>query len=174
LPYTFVLVPTSLQAVAQNGGFEDSLSGWTAGGLSADAPVPTSTAHTGFGAAQFGVREPGATSWLSQSVALPAAPLSPTLSLLYRVAEAGEGALWTAHVVSGTSALTYTLPLTVTGWAHFYAALPAGWEGRFDLAFALAQGDGDAPTTVLLDEVWLGYERWAVYLPWIGRNLTIQ
>jgi hypothetical protein len=170
VPYTFVLFPTSFQVVLENGDFEAGLSGWVTGSLSNGAPVPTSTAHTGFGAVQFSTREPGTTSWLSQSVALPAAPLSPTLSLLYRVPAAGEGALLTAGLVSGTTALTYTLPLTVTGWAHYNAPLPAGWEGRFDMALTLTQGGEAMPTTVLLDEVWLGYERRAVYLPWIGWN----
>ncbi|UCC64107.1 MAG: DUF5107 domain-containing protein, partial [Anaerolineae bacterium] len=179
--YPFVFASHSFTNLIANGDFEHGLDGWAQGGLAASPPAITATAHTGFGAAQLGGRPFSGSVWLSQTASLPSQILSPTLSLLYRVPLAGQDAAFQAVLASRTAAITHTLPLTAPGtaiapWRHFWADVPAGWQGPLCLKLELSQSSSPTPTTVLVDEVWLGYqslEPHIIYLPLALKTHTV-
>ena len=178
--YPFVLAPEGFVNLVADGDFENGLTGWARGGITASLPVSTAAAHTGLGAAQLGGSAFSGTVWLSQTVDLPTNALSPTLSLVYRVPVAGDSAAFQVVLGRETAALTYTLPFTglrtgTTGWTHFWAGVPSGWGGFLDLQLKLTQGGSLTPTTVLVDEAWLGYrglEPYTVYLPLVFKTYT--
>jgi len=169
--YPFVLVPDDFGDLIANGEFETGLDSWTMGSITASLPTSSTASHTGVGAAQLGGDFPTGTTWLSQSVMLPLSPLSPTLSLLYYVpATDGRAIFRVALSTRSTSAsdrepLTYTLPITITGWTHFRADLPPDRGSGLDLRLDLVQGNSLTPTVVLVDEVRLGQSGFNVYLP---------
>jgi hypothetical protein len=167
--YAFCLAPADLIEGSVNGGFENGLDGWTSRGVSG---VGTAGAHTGTGAAQLGTSPSSGTAWISQRIALPSGAISRTLSLFYNVPVTTTDSLLQATLagVGHATSLTYTLPLTTAGWTHFRADLPPGWWGDFDLQFKLVQGPSPTPTVVWLDEVLLGYRRFAIYLPLATRT----
>lgn len=156
--YSFVLAPAGAVNLLANADFESGLVNWTRGGVSTSLPVAATAAHTGLGAAQLGGSVFSGTVWLSQTVDLASRAISPSLSLLYRTPVAGEGARLEATLNGPSAAVTYTLPLTATFWTHFWVALPAGWQGPVELQLGLTQSGQSPPTTVLLDEVWLGHQ----------------
>jgi hypothetical protein len=162
--YPFVFTPDDFVDLAVNGDFEDGLSGWTPGGVA--APALTAAAHTGLGAAQLGGGPFSGAVWLSQTVILPANAVSPTLSLLYRASTVGAASDFYAILSQGAETVTHTLPLSPSLWTPFQATLPDDWGGPIELQLRLAQSG--APTTVLIDEVRLGYQgleaHW-LYLP---------
>ena len=167
--YPFAFVPNDFFSLVANGDFEDSLIGWTRGGITTSLPVSTTMAHTGFGAVQWGGHVFSGAVWLSQTVDLPANALSPSLSLLYRVPISDDSAAFQVVLASKTTTMPHTLPLTATHWTHFWTDLPDGWGGPLDLQLKLTQsGSLLTPTTVLVDKVWLGYqdrEPHSTYLP---------
>jgi hypothetical protein len=168
--YPFVLAPGDWDGLIANGDFEDGLIGWTRGGVAANLPVSTTAAHTGLGAARLGGGVFSGAVWLSQAVVLPLNALTPTLSLLYRAPVVGDGAVLQVALDGEAATLTHTLPLTTTGWTHFWTDLPDGWGGALDLQIRLTQSGSLSPTTALIDEVWLGHhglEPHLVYLPLI-------
>jgi hypothetical protein len=169
--YAFVLAPSLFVNAFENGQLEDGLDNLRRGGISASPPAPTATAHTGVGAAEMSVATPGARTWLSQSVTLPAEQISPTLSFLYRVPTGGDKSRFRV-TLAATSTLTYTIPLTVSGWAHYAAPLPPEMNGNVDVTFELMQSTAVTPTTVLVDEIVVGYRRepYKVFLPLVIRN----
>jgi len=162
--YPFVVAPEGAANLLTDGDFENGLSGWTRGGVTTGLPVSTSAAHTGHGAAQLGGSVFIGSAWLSQTVNLPANDLYPTLLFLYRVPIAGDGAAFQVVLFGEASTITHTLPLTVTDWTHFWADVPSGWEDSLDLQLKLTQSDTFTPTTVLVDEAWLGYQDLQPYL----------
>jgi hypothetical protein len=170
--YPFILVPDGFPNLLANGDFEDGLSDWSSGGITASPPVSTAAAHTGLGAAQLGGSPFSGTVWLSQTVELPANTLSPTLSLLYRLPATGDGATFKVTLASQTAEVIHTLPLTAAGWTHFWSDLPAGWDGPVDLQLKLTQSGSPTPTAVLVDEVVLGHQgavSYTNYLPLVLR-----
>lgn len=156
--YPFVLAPDGSVNLLTNGDLENSLTGWSRGGITDSRPVSTTAAHTGLGAAQLGGDVFSGTVWLSQTVALPANALSPTLSLLYRAPATGNGASFQVTLATEATVLTHTLPLTTANWMHFWTDLPSGWSGPLDLQLELTQSGCLTPTTILVDEVWLGHQ----------------
>lgn len=172
--YPIVFVPDPFVDLAGNGDFEDGLTNWIAGGNA--APTSTAAAHTGLGAAQLGGSLFDGAVWLSQTVNLPANAISPTLSLLYRAPGADASATFQAILISDADALTHTLPLTPALWTQFWTELPDGWGGPVDLQLRLAQSSALTPTTLLIDEVRLGYqglETHRLYLPLVLRAYTV-
>jgi len=166
--YPFAFVPNDFFSLVANGDFEDSLSGWTRGGITTSLPVSTTMAHTGFGAVQLGGHVFSGDVWLSQTVDLPANAISPSLSLLYRVPISDDSAAFQVVLASKITTVLHTLPLTATHWTHFWTDLPSGWSGPLDLQLKLTQSGSPTPTTVLVDKVWLGYrdrEPYSTYLP---------
>jgi len=172
--YPFVLASEGSVNLLTDGGFENGLSGWTRGGVTASLSVSTAAAHTGLGAAQLGGSVFSGTVWLSQTVSLPTNVLSSTLSLLYRVPVAGDDTAFLVVLSGEAASLTHTLPLTATGWTHFWIDVPSGWEGFLDLQFKLTQSGALTPT-VLVDEAWLGYqdlESYFAHLPLVLKAYT--
>jgi len=169
--HSFVLVPDDWVEAVTNGDLEDELTNWDTGAISASLPGPTATSHTGLSAAQLGPSTITGTAWLSQSVVLSGIPVSRTLSFLYRVpATDGHASVQVAVTDSASSAIVYTLPVTVTGWTHFHVELPAHLSGPVELRLALVQEKSLVPTIALLDEVRLGYRRPRVYLPLVLKD----
>jgi hypothetical protein len=173
--YPFALVPGGFVDRIANGGFESGLEGWTTRGISVTS-FPSRAAHTGVGAAPL-----TGTCWLSQSLRLPAVPPSPTLSLLYDVPSPGDGAILQVALSRAVPAetwlepaqaprLTYTLPTTVTGWTHFHAGLPLGWDGPLTLQLQISQTNALSPTAVLVDEIRLGHMPFTTYLPFVRKS----
>ena len=175
--YPFVLVPEGFIGLAANGDFENGLTGWVPGGDTTNPPVSTTAAHTGLGAAQLGGHILSGDVWLSQTIDLPANALSPTLSLLYRVPAAGDGATFQVVLASKTAVLTHTLALTPpalqpsslagsgdASWTHFWTDLPGNWESPVDLQLQLTQNGSSTPATVLVDEVLVGHQGLAPYV----------
>ena len=83
------VTPSSSASLVQNGGFENGLTSWTAGGV--DPPrASTTPAHSGNGSALLGTlsgTEPLGDSTLSQTIAVPAGGTT-SLSFWYRPATA--------------------------------------------------------------------------------------
>jgi hypothetical protein len=173
--YSFVLAPSDVVNAFGNGQLEEDFGTLRRGGVSANPPAPTSTAHTGVGAAEMSVATPGARTWLSQSVTLPSEPISPTLSFLYRVPTVGAKSRFRV-TLAATSTLTYTIPLTVSGWTHYAVLLPPEVSGDLVVTFELVQSTAVTPTTVLLDEIVVGYQREAyrVFLPLVIRGTQAE
>jgi hypothetical protein len=167
LTYTFAIVPFDFDMVITGGAFEEDLTNWVLDG----SVAPTSTTHTGYGAASLTTALPGETSSLSQSISMAPGTREPHLSLFYSVPLAGEGSTLQASLISGTSLLSYSLPITVDGWTHFQDAIPSTWHGPLDFVLRLDHGHTLSPTVVLLDEVHLGYRLRAIYLPLALSNL---
>jgi hypothetical protein len=173
--YPFVLASEGSVNLLTDGGFENGLTGWTRGGITASLPVSAAAAHTGLGAAQLGGSVFSGAVWLSQTVSLPTNALSSTLSLLYRVPVAGDDTAFLVVLGGETATLTHTLPLTATDWTHFWTDVPSGWEGFLDLQLKLTQSGALTPTTVLVDEAWLGYqglELYFIHLPLVLKAYT--
>lgn len=167
IPVALYLPPTD--NVMLNGEFETGdLSHWTTSG--SVPPFITTTAHTGGSAVQLA----GSASRLEQTLTFsPTLPPSLTLSLMYQVITSNP-LRDTLEVAFETSAdtVTYTLPLTETGWKHRWWELPA-WEvptGTFRIE--LTAGEMAQPPNVVFDEISLGSAAsgvYPVYLPVITR-----
>ncbi len=171
--YPFVLAPAGFTALTTNSDFENGLADWSQGGITTSLPV--SAAHTGFGALQLGGSAFTGVVWLSQTVNLPVNAISPTLSLVYRVPDAGQGAAFYAVLGGGATPLTYTLLLIAADWTHFWADVPHGWFGPLDVRLQLTQSGTLTPTLLLVDEVRLGHhglEPYDVYLPLLTKAFT--
>jgi hypothetical protein len=175
MTYSFVLAPSNVVNTFEDGQLEGDFDSFGRGGIAASPPAPTSTAHTGLGAAEMSVATPGARTWLSQSVALPAEQISPTLSFLYQVPTVGDGSRFQI-TLAATSTLSYTIPLAVSEWAHYSVPLPPEINGDVDVTFELVQSTAITPTTVLLDEVVVGYqpEPHKVFLPLVIRSTQAE
>jgi hypothetical protein len=149
-PVTFYLPPADDRIT--DGGFEaGDLVAWNPSGSS--TPTLTTTGHTGEFAVLFG----GGTGTLEQRIPLPSAPYSGTLSLLYRV-EGADPVTDSLQIVFGTSALTVThaLPLTTTGWVHWWWDLPLWEDPVATLRVVWTAGETRVPMGVRLDEISLG------------------
>ncbi len=113
-------------------------------------------------------------SVLWQELVLTPTVSSGTLSLLYRV-EGAEAASDTLRVVLAgvTETVSYTLPLTVTGWRHVWWEVP-GWAGpTLTLRLEWEQAVRERPTVVILDEISLGSAvvgSYPIYLPLVVRG----
>jgi hypothetical protein len=156
--YTFALAPWLFVNVFEGGQLEDDWSSLGRGSVSASQPAPTSTAHTGDWSAEMSVATPGARTWLSQTVNMPSDPLSPTLSLFYDVLSAGTNSRLQV-TLAATSTVTYTLPLSASGWTHFAVALPQETSGDVEVTVELVQNTVGAATRALIDEIYVGYRR---------------
>jgi hypothetical protein len=109
---------------------------------------------------------------------LPDEPPAPALSLLYQASVGIEGAVLQVRVsrhdpsqrtaADLTTSVTYTLPLTTSGWAQFHTPLPSEWGGALDLRIELTQDSGSLSATVRIDEVRLGHSRFKIYLPTVA------
>jgi len=165
-PVTFYLPPADDRII--DGGFEaGDLVAWNPAGPS--TPTLTTTGHTGEFAVLFG----GGTGTLEQEITLPSAPYSGTLSLLYRV-EGVDPATNSLQIVFGSPALTVThaLPLTPTGWVHWWWDLPPWEDPAATLRVLWTPGDARVPMGVWVDEISLGTTAtasYAVYIPLVTR-----
>jgi hypothetical protein len=168
--YPFVLVPNGFVDRIANGDFESALDGWTVPGTSASPPVPTSKAHTGVGAVQLGGGTLAGSTWLSQRITLPAAARSAALSMLYDVPTADGSAVFRVTIGRPAGTITYTLPLTATGWTHLNVGFPLAQESTLDLKVELVSSGPSTHTTVRIDEVRLGYRAFEAYLPSMLRD----
>ena len=152
-----------------DGGFEPAtLSAWRT--LGAVAPAITTTAHTGKSAVWLS----GTNSLLGQTITFsPTMPPSLTLSLMYQIV--------TGNPVSDTlsvtfshniNVVTYTLPLTNSGWTHLWWELPAWDVPTGTLQIELISGEAAQPASVIFDEISLGSAAIGVYpfyLPVVAR-----
>lgn len=106
---------------------------------------------------------------LEQEVVLTPTLQSGTLSLLYRVqaAQAASDTLW-LYLTSPMATVTYTLPLTVSGWVHRWWDLSA-WAGpTLTLRLEWLQRERDHLPAVVVDEISLGpavVGAYPIYLP---------
>jgi hypothetical protein len=181
-PLSFVLPPPT--DVISNGQFETGdLTGWTLGGDT--LPELTAGAHTGDGAVRLGgtftlptttVKSLVAislTSRLEQDVVLPSPVLvSPTLSLLYLVSAAQPSDTLSVVLTDGATAITYTLPVTASGWQHTWEPLPDWITQTAILRLQWAQDAPDHVADVVVDEVSLGSSvagLGPLYLPVVSR-----
>ena len=166
-PVALYLPPTD-DAVS-NGGFETAeLSAWSLSGTV--APAITTTAHTGDAA----IILTGSDSQLEQTLIVSQTlPPSLTLSLMYQVISSNplSDSLAVAFETQ-TDFITFTLPLTETGWKHLWWELPAWEVPTGTLRIDLTSGDGSHPATVIVDEISLGNAvigSYPAYLPVIAR-----
>ena len=116
-------------------------------------------------------------SAIEQTLTLNAPLTSSTLSLLYQVESAtpGDDAL-RLTLTDPTQTLTYTLPLTVTGWAHGWWQLPDGISPTLTVRAELIQSQRTSTTSVVLDEFSLGTAKTnahRVYLPFLANNTQL-
>ena len=152
-----------------NGGFEDGLSGWNAGG-----DVQTGAGHSGEAGARLGV---GAS--LRQRVSVPTGGPSVLAFLYLPTSEAGSQLqVRFENISTGQAPVTYVLTADGRGgWQQASFDL-AGLAGTlFDLRVSVAGG-----AAVLVDEVSLGAAQPTVYLGWfplversarLGRRPTV-
>ncbi len=149
----FLLPPA--QDLVQNGDFEDEalLSGWHPGG---DAP-PTVTvaAHTGQRAALLGHGAGPRVAWLTQTVTISDALISPTLSFAYAFSATAPADAFDVWVqVAGGPIISVTHATTPTAWAYVVREL-RGVTGTVTLRFQVYQS-AQAPAFAWLDEVHVG------------------
>jgi len=141
-----LFLPPATDAVT-NGSFETGdLSAWQSAGAAVD-----SRAFAGSWAARLG---PGATAYLSQTVAISPGLTRPTLSFVYR--PSGPATISDSlHLrIAGTEQV---IPLTVDNWTHRYVPLdlPGGTGQTASLTFVF-DPRGTSDFGVLIDDVWLG------------------
>ena len=174
---TFYLPPIDDRVT--DGNFEaGNLSAWNPAGDV--TPTLTSTAHTGNAAALLGGSVPsdtvGSGPWrraIEQEIALSPTLTSGTLSVLYQViaAEPLSDTLY-AYLIGPGETVTYTLPLTSSGWTHAWWDLPAWDVPIATLRIELALGNQARLVNVAVDEVSLGSAAigaYPVYLPVVQR-----
>lgn len=110
---------------------------------------------------------------LSQEVVLSPAPATATLSLLYQVTGTAPPTTTFMVYVAGQSAtVTYTLPLTASGWVHRWWEVPPSLGPTLTVRLAWAQGSRETTVRAVLDEVSLGTAAagsFTIYLPILYR-----
>jgi hypothetical protein len=160
---TFYLPPADDQVA--DGGFESG--GAVAWRFYGEVtPTVITTAHTGGYAASLGGSIPSEASesgpWEStieqEIVFSPTLLTSGTLSLLYRIV-AADPAIDTLQAVlmEPAQSVTYTLPLTTSGWTHKWWDLSAWDNPTMTLRLELIQeGSRDRTVNILVDEISLG------------------
>ncbi len=159
-----LILPPADDVVA-DGDFETgSLDLWQRGGT----PIPTLSAepHTGVGAAVLGGA--GGSSWLRQSLSVPAGLTDATLSFLVRLDEAGAGASAIQIALEGTS-ISHTHPVTSADWTHVWLPVDAAAGQPVTLTLLV-----DGTSAVRVDEVRLGSARFggmALSLPLVLRDM---
>ncbi len=119
--------------------------------------------------------EPTTGPWasaLAQTIS-PTLTTTATLSLLYQVVAADAVSDTLEVVIEGSNqTLTYTLPLTTTGWSHVWWEVPADMGTSLTVRMTLWQADPATPAIVVVDEVTLGTEQigsYPIFLPIIRR-----
>ncbi len=143
-------------------------------------PTITSTAHTGSYAVKLGGTVPSDTltsapwrSTIEQTIAVSPTLDKGTLSLLYRVQAADPlSDTLTAFVIGANEALTFTLPLTKTEWAHVWFDLSAWNAPTATLRLELTTPDQDRAVGVVVDEITWGSAivgSYPVFLPVVRR-----
>jgi hypothetical protein len=156
-----------------NGGFESGdLSHWVSVG--SHAPVLTSTAHTGHYGLLLGDSQNVTHTGIAQTLELSATQSTNTLSLLYN----GLGADPETHnlqrsLKGATAAITYTVPLTATGWQHQWWDLSVWKEPTATLQITFERAPAADDPGVIVDEICFGTALQGVfstYLPQIVRN----
>ncbi len=165
---TLVLAPGD--DVIRNGGFEAGLEHWTV-----TLPVTgtyaraSDQAHTGHGAVELRALQ-GRRVELQQVTRLPAAVVSPTLSLRFTAPAADPGDVLRLLVGTPAGVVSRTLPYGA-GWQHGWTGVAAA-SGETVTVTVRLEADADAlPTTVFLDEITLGsggaygWRHQRVYLP---------
>ncbi len=165
----FLLPPAD--DVVQNGDFEADppLSGWHLGG--AAPPTVTVQAHTGQGAAWLGCEAGPGVAWLTQTVVISDALISPTLSFACAfspTAPADAFDVW-VQAPGGTVSVTHTT--TPTAWTYIVSDV-SGMIGPVTLNFRVQWSSAQTPVCAWVDEVHLGsraapFSR--VYLPLVQR-----
>jgi hypothetical protein len=131
--------------------------------------VTVTTDHLGLFAV---LGEPYTGPWrgiLQQEVTLSPASESSTLSLLYRVESADPFSDSLRIVCSSvTQTVTFTLPLTPSGWTHAWWDVSSWSSPTATLKVAWSQANRDHPIGVIVDEVSLGSAirgTYSAYLP---------
>jgi Tol biopolymer transport system component len=98
---------------------------------------------------------------------------SATLSLLYQVVGTAPPSTTLAVYVAGPSTtVTYTLPLTASGWVHRWWEVPTDLGPTVTVRLAWTQGGREAAVLAVVDEISLGTAAvggYAVYLPLLRR-----
>jgi hypothetical protein len=153
-----------------NGDFEggDPLAGWHVGG---DVPpTVTTSAHTGHGAALLG--NGAGWSWLTQTVSLSDALISPTLSFAYAFSttlSSGTFEVWAQG--AGGQVVSVTQTAVPTAWTYVTGDL-GELTGTVTLYFRVHQSSALIPTLAWLDEVHVGSRAGPLrrlYLPLVQR-----
>ncbi len=109
-------------------------------------------------------------STIRQSLFLPTSD-EATLSFLYRPGAVAPSDTLQVRLVGPTGTLTWTPPLTPTGWAHRWWALP-DWGGATLTLEVRWEQAGEAAAGVLVDEVSLGTAAtgsFGIYLPLVRK-----
>lgn len=135
---------------------------WTPSGVL--TPVITSTAHTGNYAALLGGSAPTGTlvispwhSAIEQTINVSPTVVSGTLSLLYRVDAVDPlSDTLNAYLVGASNALTFTLPVTTSGWTHAWFDLSAWTEPTATVKFDFSVADSGREAILILDEITWG------------------
>ncbi len=143
-------------------------------------PTITSIAHTGNYAALLGGMVPTDTittgpwySTVEQTVNVSPTIISGTLSLLYRVDAVDPlSDTLNAYLIGANNVLTFTLPVTTSGWAHAWLDASAWNDPTATLEIDFVTGSAGRTTAAILDEItWgsaIGGSR-AVFLPMVNR-----
>lgn len=96
-------------------------------------------------------------SILSQSIALPAAMVGPTLSFYYRIESPNPLPQSRFQVIftpgDGQEQVLLDHPANATGWTHTWVDLSPALGQPGTLSFAVQQAPGDYPPAVWIDEV---------------------
>ena len=184
-PLLNVIVPTSnslltlylppLDDQIVDGHFESgNLSAWNAAGDI--TPTITTAAHTGNYAALLGGTVPSGTlttapyhSTIEQTIALSPTIVSGTLSLLYQVVSADPlSDTLNAYLIGPTDTLTFTLPLTASGWSHAWWDVSSWSAPTATVRIELTHGSNLGSTNAVFDDISWGSSNKGgeiVYLP---------
>ena len=166
----FFILPPVDERVA-DGGFEiGDLAAWRPSGD--PRPRLSDHAHTGRFAAQLGASQPapGAgplQSSLEQDIVLPPVSTQPVLSLLYQSNGAAAGDALIVALLGADPPVTYTLPIALTGWQHWWQELIVSGAPTVTLRIAWTQANADHVASVLVEEISLGPLARGVYRAWL-------
>jgi hypothetical protein len=139
-------------------------------------PTITTTAHTGNYAALLGGSLPTDTlttgpwhSTIEQTIGVSPAVVSGTLSLLYQVAAAEPlSDTLDAYLIGTNNVLTFTLPLTTSGWTHIWFDVSTWTDPTATVKIDFAVSDVDREARIVFDEITWGSAitgSYAVFLP---------